>query len=509
MGSHVLSMTDLPTAVIKATTPITGSTEDRVEGDAVGMMELTEYVRLHQNCLPDLCKLLKARLKDVDEMVSRISLDVIDQCQQAFGYVFQNLVLKNMLKRILIMSEPKSGLSYKLREASCKYLLLWGERYGIDPRLKKFREASAEIRKRAAKDEAKEMKAMAEAARVAKQADMEELKSQLMQRGHTPNAVPRAGSVGGQGSSRSLTGSQGGSASNLFSASFGKGSGRNLLNAARGPQMAQVATATFNGLKPMVEEHLGMLSALMDGMPGQELASNHQAEKSARSCTILRNKLEAISEHLSSTNNHAALVECLGITEELSRRLQGYEKIRVQFGAHHGGFPMSRTPSGRSSSGYSGADTDRSGVVQGMIYDGASSAAGGEPSPSAPLMPMGTTPTSAGSPFVPKANQIEMKEQRNTAKDNQIVPKFNSAPVFWSPATGNLPGQSLPNTPYTASSGGASAGAHPFSGGSSHRIPQRNLDRMNQAQNQAQNPSPLGNGIVPQSLNQTDRKSVV
>eukprot|EP00961_Rhodomonas_salina_P277355 3748170-Rhodomonas_salina.1 len=48
--------------------------------------------------LPDLCKLLKARLKDVDEMVSRISLDVIDQCQQVWWHPTARSCLGAMMK---------------------------------------------------------------------------------------------------------------------------------------------------------------------------------------------------------------------------------------------------------------------------------------------------------------------------------------------------------------------------------------------------------------------------
>jgi len=139
-------------------------------------------------------------------------------------------------------------------------------------------------------------------------------------------------------------------------------------------------------------------------------------------------------------------VECLGITEELTRRLHQYEKLRLQFGA--GGGRMARSSSRGSTtetqSSYSGADTDRS-LVQGVLLEAGSTAgsvAGAAGEPSAPSLPVGGL-------SVPKANQIEVKEARGYVKENQIVPKFGSAPIFHSPTPGTGADSTLQTPPWS------------------------------------------------------------
>ena len=86
----------LKASVYRATEP---SGDD--EGDPTAMVDINIILQEHPNLMVEAVKAIKARIKDKNEKVQIIALDLLDQCMQSNGIQLQMHVMKKVLPRVL------------------------------------------------------------------------------------------------------------------------------------------------------------------------------------------------------------------------------------------------------------------------------------------------------------------------------------------------------------------------------------------------------------------------
>jgi len=317
-----------------------------MEGDPVGMAEISQFVSANPNAVNDLAKCLKARVKDSNEDVSFISLHVLDECMKMFNFTFQAQVQKSMLKRLAIMAQPYGGYPAKLQEKTASLLVSWGQLYGSDPRLEKFKVAGAQVRKREVqevagackKDELKEERSeLKEVQRVAREADIKEIQTAMLEMGVAPEIAAYAAAEHNaareqqkqsqnQGQGRyAMAGSDLGpdATVRLPSARPDRVPPSRPLLPAEPPappsapveDASETALQKWRVLQPKAREHAELLAAMMQGVSPEALASNTETTELATQCVLLQNNIREVSAALTE---EAEIVACVGVIEDLA-----------------------------------------------------------------------------------------------------------------------------------------------------------------------------------------------
>jgi hypothetical protein len=105
-------------SISRATEP---SGEDG-EGDPTAMVEINIILQEHPNLMVEAVKAIKARIKDKNQRVQIIALDLLDQCLQSNGIQLQMHVMKKVLPRVLKFANPTKN---ECGHSFSKVLAIW------------------------------------------------------------------------------------------------------------------------------------------------------------------------------------------------------------------------------------------------------------------------------------------------------------------------------------------------------------------------------------------------
>ena len=131
----------LKASVYRATEP---SGDD--EGDPTAMVDINIILQEHPNLMVEAVKAIKARIKDKNEKVQIIALDLLDQCMQSNGIQLQMHVMKKVLPRVLKFANPsKRECERTCQQKSAALIKTWAALYGTDGRMKDYENANREL----------------------------------------------------------------------------------------------------------------------------------------------------------------------------------------------------------------------------------------------------------------------------------------------------------------------------------------------------------------------------
>ena len=113
------------------------------EGDPTGLVEILEVLKEHPNYMSESVKNLKARIKEPNQTICCIAMDLLHQCMQNMGFEFQLRVAKKILPLILQYS-TSADQHPQVQQKAAAYINIWANAYGNDSRLVDFSNAAAE-----------------------------------------------------------------------------------------------------------------------------------------------------------------------------------------------------------------------------------------------------------------------------------------------------------------------------------------------------------------------------
>jgi hypothetical protein len=188
----------LKASVYRATEP---SPEDG-EGDPTAMIEISDILKEHPNLMVEAVKAIKARVKDKNERVQVIALDLLDQTMQSSGIQMQMNVMKKVLPRVLKFANPtKRECSRDCQQKAAALIRAWASMYGADGRMKEYEAAGKELAR--AEEKLQLQRAAAERMALSQQRAQEE--RGLPRLGNQPSqnrelrGMPPLGERGGRG----------------------------------------------------------------------------------------------------------------------------------------------------------------------------------------------------------------------------------------------------------------------------------------------------------------------
>jgi hypothetical protein len=126
-------------SIFRATEP---SGEDG-EGDPTAMVEINIILQEQPNLMVEVVKAVKARIKDKNQRVQIIALDLLDQCLQSNGIQLQMHVMKKVLPLVLKFAKGECRRACQQKAASL--IKSWATRYGVDRRMKDYDMANREL----------------------------------------------------------------------------------------------------------------------------------------------------------------------------------------------------------------------------------------------------------------------------------------------------------------------------------------------------------------------------
>ncbi len=126
-------------SIFRATEP----SGENGEGDPTAMVKINIILQEHPNLMVEAVKAIKARIKDKNQRVQIIALDLLDQCLQSNGIQLQMHVMKKVLPRVLKFAKGECRRAVAQKAASL--IKSWATLYGADDCMKDYEMANREL----------------------------------------------------------------------------------------------------------------------------------------------------------------------------------------------------------------------------------------------------------------------------------------------------------------------------------------------------------------------------